>query len=77
MTTGVLDNTTDPYVLVVPDDTFTPSFFFLYYLCNKTDLMHHECCRKAPVNIASLGITRLRVLMIPSETYLVLCGFQE
>ena len=76
MTTGVLDNTTNSCVLVVPVDTFTPSSFFLHYLCNKTDLMHHECCQEAPVNIVSLGITRLRVLMIPSETYLVPCGFQ-
>ena len=30
--------------------------------------MHHECCHEVPMNIRNLGITRLRVLMIRSDT---------
>ena len=41
-------------------------------------MMHLECCQEVPMNTRSLGITRLRVLLIRLETYyLVLRGFQE
>ena len=74
-TMGVYDNTPNPYVPVVPDDTFTsfsPSFSVFCLI----GTMHPECCQEVPMNTRSLGITRLRVLMIRLKTYkLALRGF--
>ena len=74
-TMGVYDNTPNSYVPVVPDDTFTffsPSFSAICLI----GTMHPECCQEAPMNTRSLGITRLRVLMIRLKTYkLALRGF--
>ena len=65
---GVYDDTPNPYVPVIPDDTFTLSSSSFSIIC-LTQKMHHECCQEVPMNYGSLGITRLRVLMIRLNAY--------